>query len=136
MPSYLVSMSDERPSDISPAQLPVPVEFPHETLDVYRVLDTAYQTVRAWQGISWSRGTGDQLQRALSGAILRYSEGYYADGGNKAALWRSARASIGEAATAVHILAVEGRAPHTEAVEVRSLLSRAMQMLARLLQPR
>ena len=67
---------------------------------------------------------------------LRYSEGYYADGGNKAALWRSARASIGEAATAVHILAVEGRAPHAEAVDVRSLLSRAMQMLARLLQPR
>ena len=103
---------------------------------MYRVLDAAYQMVRSWQGISWSRGTGDQLQRALSGAILRYTEGYYADCGNKASLWRSARASIGEAATAVHILAVEGRAPGTEADEVRSLLSRAMQMLARLLRPR
>lgn len=127
-------MPEQRPTEISLAQ--PPVEFPHETLDVYRVLDTAYQTVRSWQGISWSRGTGDQLQRALSGAILRYSEGYYADGGNKATLWRSARASIGEAATAIHILAVEGRAPRNDAVEVRSLLSRAMHMLARLLQPR
>ena len=129
-------MSEDQPTDISLASPAVPVEFPHETLDVYRLLDTAYQTVRSWQGISWSRGTGDQLQRALSGAILRYSEGYYADGGNKAALWRSARASVGEAATAVHILAVEGRAPRTEAAEVRCLLSRVMQMLARLLQPR
>ena len=129
-------MPEQRPTEISLAQ--PPVEFPHQTLDVYRVLDTAYQTVRSWQGISWSRGTGDQLQRALSGAILRYSEGYYADGGNrnKATLWRSARASIGEAATAIHILAVEGRAPRNDAVEVRSLLSRAMHMLARLLQPR
>ena len=127
-------MPEQRPTEISLAQ--PPVEFPHETLDVYRVLDTAYQTVRSWQGISWSRGTGDQLQRALSGAILRYSEGYYADGGNKATLWRSARASIGEAATAIHILAVEGRAPRNDAVEVRSLLSRAMHMLAWLLQPR
>ena len=83
-------MSEDRPTDISLARPAVPVEFPHETLDVYRLLDTAYQTVRSWQGISWSRGTGDQLQRALSGAILRYAEGYYADGGNKAALWRSA----------------------------------------------
>ena len=136
MHDYLVAMKEQRPTEIAPAEPPEAVEFPHETLDVYRVLDTAYQTVRSWQGISWSRGTGDQLQRALSGAILRYTEGYYADGGNKASLWRSARASIGEAATAVHILAVEGRAPDAEAAEVRSLLSRAMQMLARLLQPR
>lgn len=127
-------MSDPRQNQAAPNS--TGVEFPHETLDVYRVLDTAYRTVRSWQGISWSRGTGDQLQRALSGAILRYTEGYYADGGNKASLWRSARASIGEAATAVHILAVEGRAPRVEAEKVRSLLARAMQMLARLLQPR
>ena len=45
-------------------------------------------------------------------------------------------AHIEPAASAVHILAIEGRAPQTEAEEVRSLLGRAMQMLARLLQPR
>ena len=129
-------MSEEFPIDILNDPPSGPVDFPHETLDVYRVLDTAYHTVRSWQGISWSRGTGDQLQRALSGAILRYSEGYYADGGNKSSLWRSARASIGEAATAIQILAVEGRVPAAQAAHVRSLLSRAMRMLAGLQKPR
>ena len=112
-------------------------DFPHEGLAVYETLEAAYRAVTAWQGVSWSRGTtGDQLKRALSGAILRYAEGYYADGGNKRVLWKSARASCGEAATAVRVLAIEGRAPEEEAAEARRLLSRAMRMLARLIRPR
>ena len=92
---------------------------------------------RGLAGVSWARGTtGDQLKRALGGALLRYTEGYYADGGNKTTLWRSARASCGEAATAVHVLALDGRISKQEATRVRGLLSRAMRMLARLLRPR
>src|SRR4030095_11870885 len=112
------------------------VEFPHEQLDVYAVLQRAYQTATRWKGISWARGTiGDQLQRSLSSALLRYIEGYYADERNKPSLWKSARASCGEAAGAVQLLSIDGRAPRAEAREVRALLSRAMQMLARLLRP-
>ena len=68
--------------------------------------------------------------------MLRYTEGYYANGGNKSALWQSARASCGEAAAAVRVLAIDGRVADDEANRVRALLSRAMQMLARLLRPR
>ena len=51
-------------------------EFPHEQLDVHDVLESAYRIVVSWQGVSWSRGTpGDQLKRALTGAVLRYTEG-------------------------------------------------------------
>ena len=113
------------------------LQLPHEDLDVYQVLETAYRIVSGWQGVAWSRGTvGDQLKRALSGAILRYTEGYYADGGTKLSLWKSARGSCGEAAAAVSLLAFEGRIPGVEATEVRSLLGRAMRMLARLVHPR
>ena len=46
--------------------------LPHEELDVYGVLEEAYRAVTSWQGVAWSRGTpGDQLKRALSGALLR-----------------------------------------------------------------
>ncbi|MCP4640965.1 MAG: hypothetical protein GY851_11050 [bacterium] len=113
------------------------VDLPHEGLDLYRVLEEAYRLIAAWQGVSWSRGTtGDQLKRALSGALLRYAEGYYADGGNKASLWKSARASCGEAAAAVQILTLDGIVPQGEAIRVRELLSRAMRMFARLLRPK
>ena len=47
-----------------------------------------------------------------------------------------ARASVGAAATATHILAVEGWVQGTVATEARIALSPAMQMLARHLQPR
>jgi hypothetical protein len=111
--------------------------LPHEGLDVYGVLEAAYRTVASWQGVSWSRGTiGDQLKRALSGALLRYTEGYYANGGNKAVLWKSARASCGEAAAAVQVLAIDSTVPPSEAVLVRQQLGRSMRMLARLLRPR
>jgi hypothetical protein len=111
-------------------------DLPHEGLDLYGVLEDAYQTAAAWQGVSWTRGTsGEQLKRALSGALLRYTEGYYADGGNKTTLWKSARASCGEAATAVQILAMDGSVPKKDAVQVRDLLSRAMRMFTRLLRP-
>ena len=131
-------MTRQRPTRVPPDESQCDaLELPHESLDVYRVLEQAYETVAAWQGISWSRGTtGDQLKRALSGALLRYTEGYYASGGNKAALWNSSRASCGEAASAVRILAVDGVAPAAEAAKVRQLLARAMRMLARLLRPR
>jgi hypothetical protein len=112
------------------------LDLPHESLDLYGVLDAAYQAVTAWQGVSWSRGTtGDQLKRALSGALLRYTEGYYADGGNKTTLWKSARASCGEAASAVRLLWIDGVVPQGEAIHVRQLLSRAMRMFTRLLRP-
>lgn len=78
---------------------------------------------------------GGQLKRSASSAVLRYTEGFYADAGNKASLWKGARASCGEAAAAVQLLAVERKVSRDEATRVRSLLSRAMRMLARLLQP-
>ena len=111
-------------------------DLPHEGLDLYGVLEKAYRMAAGWQGVSWARGTsGDQLKRALSGALLRYTEGYYADGGNKTTLWKSARASCGEAATAVQILALDGSVPANEAAQAREFLSRAMRMFARLLRP-
>jgi hypothetical protein len=80
-------------------------ELPHEQLDVYDVLEEAYRTAISWQGISWAKGSvGDQLKRSASSAVLRYTEGYYADGGNKATLWKGARASCGEAAAAVQTM--------------------------------
>ena len=112
-------------------------DLPHERLDVYEVLELAYRTAMSWQGVSWAKGTvGDQLKRSSSSAVLRYTEGYYADGGNKSTLWKGARASCGEAAAAVQLLAIEGKVPQAEADRVRALLARAMRMLARLLRPR
>jgi len=101
------------------------------------VLEEAYGIITGWQGISWTKGTvGDQLKRSASSAVLRYTEGYYADGGNKSSLWKGARASCGEAAAAIRLLALDGRVSEVEADHVRGLLSRAMRMLARLLRPR
>jgi hypothetical protein len=112
-------------------------DLPHERLDVYEVLELAYRTAMSWQGVSWAKGTvGDQLKRSCSSAVLRYTEGYYADGGNKSTLWKGARASCGEAAAAVQLLAIEGKVPLAEAARVRVLLARSMRMLARLLRPR
>jgi len=112
-------------------------QLPHEQLDVYDVLEEAYRTATSWQGVSWAKGsTGDQLRRSASSAVLRYTEGYYADGGHKATHWKAARASCGEATAAVQLLAIDGKVPTAEARRVRGLWSRAMRMLARLLQPR
>jgi four helix bundle protein len=112
-------------------------QLPHEQLDVYDVLEEAYRSAMSWQGISWAKGgIGDQLKRAVSSAVLRYTEGYYADGGNKTSLWKGARASCGEAAAAIQLLAIDGKVSATEAARVREFLSRAMRMLARLLHPR
>lgn len=112
-------------------------DLPHERLDLYEVLELSYRTILSWQGVSWAKGTaGDQLKRAASSAVLRYTEGYYPDGGNKSSLWKGARASCGEAAAAIQLLAIEGKVPQVEAERVRALLARAMRMLARLLQPR
>jgi len=112
-------------------------DLPHERLDVYEVLELAYRTATSWQGVSWAKGTpGDQLKRASGSAVLRYTEGYYADGGNKSTLWKGARAWCGEAAAAIQLLAIEGKVPQAEAERVRALLARAMRMLARLLRPR
>jgi len=111
-------------------------ELPHEQLDVYDVLEEAYRTAMSWQGISWAKGSvGDQLKRSASSAVLRYTEGYYADGGNKSSLWKGARASCGEAAAAVQLLSIDGKVSKDEAVRVRELFGRAMRMLARLLRP-
>jgi four helix bundle protein len=107
-----------------------------EQLDVYDVLEEAYRTAMSWQGISWAKGSvGDQLKRSASSAVLRYTEGYYADGGNKSSLWKGARASCGEAAAAVQLLSIDGKVSKDEAVRVRELFGRAMRMLARLLRP-
>jgi hypothetical protein len=112
-------------------------DLPHERLDLYGVLELAHRTAMSWQGVSWAKGTiGDQLKRSSSSAVLRYTEGYYADGGNKSSLWKGARASCGEAAAAVQLLAIEGKVAQPEADRVRALLARAMRMFARLLQPR
>ncbi|MBI4820401.1 MAG: four helix bundle protein [Deltaproteobacteria bacterium] len=111
--------------------------LPHERLDVYRVLEEAYRATASWPSVSWAKGgTGDQLRRSASSAILRYTEGYYADGGNKAALWNGARASCGEAAAAVRLLVIDGKVPTEEAARARELFGRAMQMLMRLLHSR
>jgi hypothetical protein len=113
-----------------------PVELPHEQLDVYRVLEEAYRRAMSWHGISWTKGTpGDQLKRSAASAVLRYTEGFYADAGNKTSLWKGARASCGEAAAAVQLLAIERKVSTEDAARVRSLFSRATRMLARLLQP-
>ena len=88
---------------------------------------------REWPGIPISRGTtGEQLRRALSSALLRYTEGFYAQGGSQGALWAGARASCGEAAAAVLVLAIEGRVPQQQTEDVRALLARAMSMLTKL----
>jgi hypothetical protein len=133
----LVQSDESSTEDVELSQEPQEfADLPHEGLDLYGVLEAAYRTVTAWQGVSWARGTtGDQLKRALSGALLRYTEGYYADGGNKNSLWKSARASCGEAATAVQVLSMDGTVPRQEAMRVRDLLSRAMRMFTRLLRP-
>jgi hypothetical protein len=107
--------------------------FPHERLDVYRVLLQATEAVSRWSGFSLSRGSiGDQLVRALSTALLRYTEGYYAQGAIQAAQWNAARASCGEAASAVLVLLIQRRIGHDQAQDVRELLARAMSMLAKL----
>jgi hypothetical protein len=107
--------------------------FAHERLDVHAVLVAAYQAVMGWSGVAFSRGsTGDQLKRALSSALCRYAEGYYAQGGNQSSLWAGARASCGEAATAVLVLALERRISAEQAAQAREPLGRAMRMLSRL----
>jgi hypothetical protein len=68
--------------------------------------------------------------------VLRYTEGYYADGGHKTSHWKAARASCGEATAAAQLLAIDGKVASEEVRRVRGLWSRAMRMLARLLQPR
>ncbi len=116
---------------------PEEIQLPHEQLDVYDVLEGAYRTAMSWKGISWAKGTtGDQLKRASSSAVLRYTEGYYADGGHKTSHWKAARASCGEATAAVQLLTIDGKVAAEEARRVRGLWSRGMRMLARLLQPR
>ena len=106
--------------------------FPHERLDVHQVLAAAYQAVVAWP-VSFSKGTtGDQLKRAVGSALLRYTEGCYAQGGCQAAHWVAARASAGEAGAAVLSLVLERRIGAAEAEAVRLLLARAMSMLHRL----
>jgi hypothetical protein len=97
------------------------------------VLVEASTLVAQWSGVPISRGTtGEQLRRALSSALLRYTEGFYAQGGNQGSLWAGARASCGEAAAALLALTIEGRVPHEQAQDVRALLVRAMSMLTRL----
>jgi hypothetical protein len=138
--TYVAAAMTHRDPDLKLARPEVEerelVELPHEQLDVYLVLEEAYRSAMSWQGISWTKGTpGDQLKRSASSAVLRYTEGFYADAGNKASLWKGARASCGEAAAAVQLLALERKLSSDEAARVRSLFSRAMRMLARLLQP-
>ena len=139
LPTYAVQVMtdrDPRMTLVRPEGLEEP-QLPHEQLDVYDVLEEVYRAVSSWQGISWAKGgIGDQLKRAASSAVLRYTEGYYADGGNKTSLWKGARASCGEAAAAIQLLALDGKASKAEANHVRGLLSRAMRMLARLVHPR
>ena len=142
MPTYVpATMTDcDPPVTLVRADGSEPIEetqLPHEQLDVYDVLEDAYRIAMSWQGVSWAKGTtGDQLKRASSSAVLRYTEGYYADGGHKTAHWKAARASCGEATAAVQLLAIDGKVPAEEARRVRGLLSRAMRMLARLVHPR
>lgn len=97
------------------------------------MLVDASTLVAQWSGVPISRGTtGEQLRRALSSALLRYTEGFYAQGGNQGVLWAGARASCGEAAAALLALTIEGRVPYEQAQNVRALLVRAMSMLTRL----
>ena len=115
-----------------PDQTP-PASFPHERLNVHAVLVEAFALVAHWSGLPVGRGTtGVQLRRALSSALLRYAEGYYAQGGGQVTLWKGARTSCGESAAAVLSLATERRISSQQAEEVRHLLARAMSMLTRL----
>ncbi len=123
-----------RPEEGEP---PEEIQLPHEQLDVYVVLEEAYRIAMSWKGFSRAKGTtGDQLERASRSAVLRYTEGFYADDGNKTSHWKAARASCGEATAAVQLLAIDGKVATEAARRVRGLLSRAMRMLARLLHPR
>ena len=109
-----------------------PVSFPHESLDVHQVLCSAYQAIVSWP-ISFARGsTGDQLKRAAGSALLRYAEGFYAQGGCQTAHWIAARASCGEAGAAAMQLGLERQVGSSDIAAVRQLLVRAMSMLHRL----
>lgn len=77
---------------------------------------------------------GDRVERVPVEAD-RVPSAICADAGNKASLWKGSRASCGEAAAAVQLLALEPKLSTEEAARVRSLFSHAMRMLARLLQP-
>lgn len=106
--------------------------YPHERLDVYRVLDEAYERVTSWP-ISFAKGTtGDQLERAAGSALLRYAEGFYAQGGSQATHWVAARASCGEAGAAVMRLVRRRQVGALDAEAARVLFARAMSMLYRL----
>ena len=109
--------------------------FPHEGLNAHRALREAYAMVAAWK-ISGSRGTlGDQLDRALSGSLLQYTEGYYADDGNRACHFRRARASAGEAACAIDLLLLKRLVGAADAQAARARLAEAMRILSRLIRP-
>ena len=115
-----------QPASAMPAARAV---FPHERLEVHKVLVAAYQTVASWP-ISFARGTaGDQLKRAAMSALLRYAEGFYAQGGCQAAHWIAARASAGEAGAAVLSVVLERRIGTADAEAVRLQFARAMSML-------
>ena len=106
--------------------------FPHERLDVHQVLVAAYQAVASWP-VSFAKGTaGDQLKRAAMSALLRYAEGFYAQGGCQTAHWVAARASAGEAGAAALSLVLERRISAADAEAARLLFARAMSMLHRL----
>jgi len=89
MPTYVAAtMTDHDPHvKLVPREgleLREDVQLPHEQLDVYDVLEEAYRLAMSWRNVSWAKGTtGDQLKRAASSALPRYTEGFYADGGHK-----------------------------------------------------
>ena len=89
MPTYVAAtMTDHDPHvKLVPREgleLREDVQLPHEQLDVYDVLEEAYRLAMSWRNVSWPKGTtGDQLKRAASSALPRYTEGFYADGGHK-----------------------------------------------------
>jgi hypothetical protein len=129
--SSVRSSSHSRPS--TPAQVADGAAvFPHERLDVHRVLVSAYETVAGWP-VPFTKGSaGDPLRRAVGSALLRYAEGDYAQGGCQTAHGLAARASCGEAAAAAMQLVLERRIDRARAESVRRLLARAMAMLHRL----
>ncbi|MBK6518492.1 MAG: four helix bundle protein [Polyangiaceae bacterium] len=118
-----------RPNDKAPSF----TQFPHHSLDAYRVALEALTKADALAK-KLPRGYGplsDQLRRASQSAFLQLSEGA-ARRADRAQRLRGARAEACEAAACVEALGRLGLATQSEVAELLSLLGRLAAMLTKL----
>jgi four helix bundle protein len=119
-----------RPNDKAPPY----TQFPHHSLDAYRVALEALAKADALAK-KLPRGYGplsDQLRRASQSAFLQLSEGAARNGADRAQRLRGARAEACEAAACVEALGHLGLANEGEVRELLSLLGRLAAMLTKL----